>query len=652
MSRLQRGLRLAAVVLGLAGGAVLAGVAGAAPGQAPELVLTGVHSTPGAVEFFVAGRRLPAGGSLSAADVAVAVDDTTLASTARQVSGPAGGAPGTAVVLVLDTSGSMAGARLAAARTAAADYAAAAPAGVLLGVVTVADRPSVLLRPTADRAAFAGAVSRLVASGSTGLYDGISTAVGVLTERTPGAPEPAERRVVVLSDGADTASALQPDELRRGLSRADVVLDAVAFGAAADAAQLSALTGATGGRTVPAADAADLRAVFRTMAGELSPPVVVRAVVPPALSGRAVTLRVRATVAGTELVATTALQLVADAAAQSARAPVVVPAAGRGPFVMALALLAAGLFLVAALVLHPVLGRSPLDRRLRELDNFTVGRRVTGITGPPAAGGAVLRAALTVSERAVRAPDQRARIELALDRAGSSLRAAEWLLIRAGVSVGAAVLLALLLPWWCGVPVGLLAGWLGSAQYLRMRASRRTRAFADQLPDALQLVVGSLRSGFSLPQAVDALVREGADPVAGELGRALAETRLGGDLQDALERVGERNASQDMQWLVMAIRIQREVGGNLSEVLETAVATMRERGRLARHVRALSAEGRLSALILLGMPIVLAAWMFVFRREYLRPLYTEPMGLAMLIGSVVLVAIGGLWLRKLVQVVV
>jgi Flp pilus assembly protein TadB len=101
---------------------------------------------------------------------------------------------------------------------------------------------------------------------------------------------------------------------------------------------------------------------------------------------------------------------------------------------------------------------------------------------------------------------------------------------------------------------------------------------------------------------------------------------------------------------VMAIRIQREVGGNLSEVLETAVTTMRDRSRLIRHIRALSAEGRLSALVLIGMPIVLGAWMFVFRRDYLRPLYTEPMGLLMLGGSIVMVIIGGLWLRKLVQV--
>ncbi|HEX8628018.1 MAG TPA: type II secretion system F family protein, partial [Catenuloplanes sp.] len=306
------------------------------------------------------------------------------------------------------------------------------------------------------------------------------------------------------------------------------------------------------------------------------------------------------------------------------------------------------------LVVQPLFGGNSIQRRLRQLDRFTATntRRPAGNVNPASGDSPVLRAALAVSERALQSPGRRERVELALDRAGSSLRVAEWQLIRAGVSAGAAVVLVVLLPWWAGLPLGLLAGWFGSAQYLKMRAGRRAGKFAEQLPEALQLVVGSLRSGFSLPQSIDSLVREGADPVAGELGRAIAETRLGGDLESALERVGQRNGSQDVEWLVMAIRIQREVGGNLSEVLETAVNTMRERARLARHVRALSAEGRLSAMVLFGMPVVLTLFMFAVRRDYLRPLYTEPMGLLMMGCSVVMMAVGAVWLRKLVQVVV
>jgi tight adherence protein B len=163
-------------------------------------------------------------------------------------------------------------------------------------------------------------------------------------------------------------------------------------------------------------------------------------------------------------------------------------------------------------------------------------------------------------------------------------------------------------------------------------------------------MVSALRSGFSLPQAVDALVREGPEPVAGEFNRALAEIRLGGELEDALDRVATRNNSRDLGWLVMAIRIQREVGGNLSEVMETAVSTMRERGRLFRHVRALSAEGRLSAYVLIALPVGVAAFMFASRGDYIRPLYTTFLGVVMLVTAVVLVAVGAFWLSRVIKV--
>ncbi|WP_051799897.1 type II secretion system F family protein [Catenuloplanes japonicus] len=247
-------------------------------------------------------------------------------------------------------------------------------------------------------------------------------------------------------------------------------------------------------------------------------------------------------------------------------------------------------------------------------------------------------------------PKQRAALELSVERAGISLDPAEWLLVRITITVVSAVALGALFGSWFGLLVGALAGWVCCGQWLAFRAGRRSRAFTDQLPDSLRLMVGALRSGFTLNQAIDAVVREGQAPVSTELGRAMAETRLGDDLENALDRVGERNNNPDVGWIVMAIRIQREVGGNLSEVLETAVHTMRERAKLGRHVRALSAEGRLSGIILFAMPFVIAAVLMVLRPEYVRPLYTEPTGLVMIAVAAVLLTVGALWLRRLVEV--
>jgi len=179
---------------------------------------------------------------------------------------------------------------------------------------------------------------------------------------------------------------------------------------------------------------------------------------------------------------------------------------------------------------------------------------------------------------------------------------------------------------------------------------RRRNAFSEQLPDVLQLIAGSLQSGFSLPQALDAVIREDTQPAAAEFSRALAEARIGADVEDALQRVADRMDSTDLRWAVMAIRIQREVGGNLAEVLLTTMGTMRERAFLRRQVRALSAEGRLSAIILIALPILVGAWFFYSDPTYMRLLYTTVLGLVMFIGSAVLIVVGSLWMRKLIDI--
>jgi tight adherence protein B len=135
-----------------------------------------------------------------------------------------------------------------------------------------------------------------------------------------------------------------------------------------------------------------------------------------------------------------------------------------------------------------------------------------------------------------------------------------------------------------------------------------------------------------------------------EFNRALIENRLGVPLEEALDGVADRMGSQDFRWVVMAIRIQREVGGNLSEILATVAATLRERDRLRRQVRVLSAEGRLSAWILGAMPPVFAAYLLMTRPGYVRPLFHDSLGIAMLLVAVGLMIVGVFWLRKVVKV--
>jgi tight adherence protein B len=245
---------------------------------------------------------------------------------------------------------------------------------------------------------------------------------------------------------------------------------------------------------------------------------------------------------------------------------------------------------------------------------------------------------------------RRERSAARLDLARLSLTPAEWLVIRTAVAVLASGGLGALTKSTAGLVIGLLLGWFASRAFLRRRVAKRRAAFADQLPDMLQLLVGALQAGFSLPQALDTVVREDTQPIAGEIARALARTRLGASLEEALEIVAHRMGSADFVWLVMAIRIQRHVGGNLAELLLTTVHTMRERSALRRQVRALSAEGKLSAYVLIGLPIMLALWMYISRREYIAPLYTTPLGMVLLGSGITCVALGWFWMSSLIKV--
>jgi tight adherence protein B len=221
--------------------------------------------------------------------------------------------------------------------------------------------------------------------------------------------------------------------------------------------------------------------------------------------------------------------------------------------------------------------------------------------------------------------------------------------------VALAVIGALVVGLASGEPmIGLLLA-VGAVALPRLlisrRAGKRRRAFGDQLDGTLQLIAGSLRAGYGLTQALDAVAAEAPAPTSDEFGRVVVETRLGRDFTDSLTALARRMASDDMLWVAEAIGIQREVGGDLAEVLDTLAETIRERSQLRRQVHALSAEGRISAIILIALPILLAAAISVINPEYLGELTGSPTGRILLLISVVLMVIGIAWIRRIIRVV-
>jgi tight adherence protein B len=185
----------------------------------------------------------------------------------------------------------------------------------------------------------------------------------------------------------------------------------------------------------------------------------------------------------------------------------------------------------------------------------------------------------------------------------------------------------------------VIAGVAGLIPYFWMvRAlNKRQRALVDQLADTMSILATSLRAGYSFLQALDTVSKEIGEPSAGEFQRVVAEIRLGRPIDDALVAMAQRIGSDDLKWAVIAINVQREVGGNLAEVLDIVASTVRERAYIRRQINVLSAEGRISVAILACLPIGIMIYIAVVNADYIKPLFTTAPGLIMLIG-------GGLWM--------
>lgn len=185
---------------------------------------------------------------------------------------------------------------------------------------------------------------------------------------------------------------------------------------------------------------------------------------------------------------------------------------------------------------------------------------------------------------------------------------------------------------------------------VKHKVRRRAKKLEAQLPDTLNLLSSTLKAGYSFLQGMDAVGNEAEEPLAGEFRRTVNEARLGKDMDVALDDLADRVDSQDMLWAIVAIKIQREVGGNLAELLATVAETMQSRSRLRGEVSALTAEGRVSSYVLLGLPFGVAAAMYFLNPTYLAELWTTGLGLLAVGAAMVSMAVGAAWMRKIIDI--
>jgi tight adherence protein B len=233
-----------------------------------------------------------------------------------------------------------------------------------------------------------------------------------------------------------------------------------------------------------------------------------------------------------------------------------------------------------------------------------------------------------------------------LEAAGSKTRPGEWLVMTVAVVIGALGFVTFVAGILLGIVAGVAAA-AGSWFRLTRLEGKRHKAFSDDLPETLQLLAGSLRGGQSMLQAIQTVADEADEPTASEFQRLITEARLGRDLALSFRDLSRRMDSKDFDWVVTAIEIHREVGGDLSSILDRVGNTIRARNRVLGQVKALSAEGRMSGLLLFMLPPGMLAAISVLNPEYLKEMSGEAAGQMMLVAAAVLLGVGGLWLKKL-----
>ena len=304
-------------------------------------------------------------------------------------------------------------------------------------------------------------------------------------------------------------------------------------------------------------------------------------------------------------------------------------------FVGGLLLVYAAMVIVVAVVFAS--RTVPLSRRRPELQ----AQHTSGLTK-------LTDTAVTVLNQQLRGRGQELLSRERLDSAGLKKQPGDYLLF-----VGAAAFVAAVIGFLLG---GLLPALLllvmapvGLAVLLNVLVSRRRRKFDEQVPDALQMLAGGLRAGHSLLRAVDAAAEENESPMKEELSRVVNETRIGRDLGESLADVARRTANDDFASITRAIEIHREVGGDLAQVLDNVGETIRDRTQLRGQVKALSAEGRMSAMVLMALPILMFTGLVMFNPTYSRTFLTTVPGFLMIAASVVLLAVGGFWLSRLIK---
>jgi tight adherence protein B len=561
------------------------------------------------------------------------------------------------VVLAIDVSGSMEGAPIEAAKAAARSFVAQKRLGDFIALVTFADTVQTVSGFTVDGGALTTRIDGLVAAGETAFNDGVIQAVNLFEE---GGATALRRNVIVLSDGADTSSTSTLDDVLAAIN--DPNNPVRVFGVALESPDfvpeaVQQVAEAGDGQFLSTSDPAQLASLYSQIQREINNLLVVRFRSPAFQAGTvefAVNYDTFSAVASGEVqgfVTTTVTETTVATTFAPATSFVVESPLPASPAAL-IAIAAVGMGIAIGAFIFILFGRNSEDTASAFRQRLQAYGRRGGTEEKRSLFERIplLRLFSQRAEEEVRRRGLLSGVNSALEQANIPLSAGEAVAGAFGLSAVVGLLAGLFTqnPIYGAVAFVVLA--LLVVGVLNYLGGREKRKFENQLPDTLTLISTSLRAGYSLLQAVEAVAAEAPNPTAREFGRAIAEARLGRPVVQSLQGITNRTQSQDFDWAVMAIEIQREVGGNLAEVLQTVAETMRQRNRLKGEIRALTAEGRISAIVLGILPFAMAGFLWATNPEYIGTLFTTTFGFIAIGVGLLLMTAGIIWLRRIVNI--
>jgi tight adherence protein B len=537
------------------------------------------------------------------------------------------------VVLLVDRSQSMLGQAIQDASAAARTFVAAKPRRDRIAIVGVGRR-AVQLTSFASTTVEADEALRAMAVDDvqgTALYDGV-----ILATQALAADLNPTRVLILLTDGQEVSSDATLSEAIAAARAAGVAVYPIGIESPSfRPGPLERLAERTGGRYAGASGTKDLKAIYARLAEELRRTWQLSYVTSARPGDR---IEVASGAATARAVVPGASR---DIAVESSKVPE--PLFKVGP---ALTATIVG-FLILLAVLFAI--RAPVGSRLRRQISPHLGeqerKRVRGRVQERFATASSL---MKATERALGHLSVWHSLHRLLERADVPLRTVELVYIAVGSGLVAGMLFAVAGMASFVILIAMVAGGSLPILFVWHKARRRLNAIDDQLPDLLVTLAASLKAGHSFRQGIQAVVDEGQPPASKEFKRVLTETRLGRPMDDALADMATRIGSKNVSFVVTAVTIQRQVGGSLAGIFDMVAEAVRNRQQFARKIRSLTAMGRASAYVLVGVPFFLCGTITLMNPEYMDPLYHSSTGNKLLILGLAMIAVGSLMLRKIV----